>query len=176
MKYVMKFGILYGEDGKVAFAKIKNTVVGPVRKICSDEGEVLLQTDIHYIDMKKEHCEDVRNKEYTLRDNKGIVVGSSRPGYAQDEDPDENGWPAFRLPKVDHAEVILEKIKFSLNMYNSQYYVLRNTNGEEVLSILHKGITGGWFFDDKQGFAPEILCAIFVFCRYMEQENELLIV
>lgn len=133
MKYVMKFGILYGEDGKVAFAKIKNTVVGPVRKICSDEGEVLLQMDIHYIDMKKEHCEDVRNN-------------------------------------------ILEKIKFSLNMYNSQYYVLRNTNGDDVLSILHKGTTGGWFFDDKQGFAPEILCAIFVFCRYMEQENELLIV
>ena len=35
---------------------------------------------------------------------------------------------------------------------------------------------GGWLFHDDHGFAPEVLCGIFAFCRYIEQENEFLIV
>ena len=176
MRYVMKFSVLYGEDGREMLAKIKNSVVGPVRKVYSGEEVLRLQTDIHYLNMQKEYCEDVRNKKYIMTNSAGKVIGMGRPGYAKDDNPDKTGWPAFRVPKVDHAELMLEEQKYLLNMHNGQNYILRNTKGDEVLSIMHKGISGGWIFDDRQGFPPEILCGVFIFCRYIEQENELLIV
>lgn len=42
--------------------------------------------------------------------------------------------------------------------------------------IMRRGLCGGWLIDAFDDFSPEILCGIFVFCRYVEQENEFLIV
>ena len=61
-------------------------------------------------------------------------------------------------------------------MHNSQNYSLINAHNSEVLRIMHKGIAGGWAVEDICGFVPEIICGIFIFCRYIEQENEFLIV
>lgn len=61
-------------------------------------------------------------------------------------------------------------------MHNSQNYSLINNANSEVLRIMHKGISGGWIVEDTCGFLPEIICGIFIFCRYIEQENEFLIV
>ncbi|MBC8576279.1 hypothetical protein H8717_07655 [Oscillospiraceae bacterium BX1] len=66
--------------------------------------------------------------------------------------------------------------EYLLTMHNSQNYSLTNNDNSEVLRIMHKGIVGGWTVEDHCGFAPEILCGIFAFCRYIEQENEFLIV
>ena len=41
---------------------------------------------------------------------------------------------------------------------------------------MHRGIAGGWTLEDNCGFSPEMLCGIFIFCRYIEQENEFMIV
>lgn len=66
--------------------------------------------------------------------------------------------------------------EYVLTMHNSQNYSLMDTNDLEVLCIMHKGIAGGWMVESNCGFAPEIICGIFTFCRYIEQENEFLIV
>ena len=66
--------------------------------------------------------------------------------------------------------------EYLLTMHNSQNYSLINAHNSEVLRIMHKGIAGGWAVEDHSGFTPEIICGIFIFCRYIEQENEFLIV
>ena len=40
----------------------------------------------------------------------------------------------------------------------------------------HRGLIGGWTVEDDAGFTPEILCALFTFSRYLEHENEFVVV
>ena len=98
------------------------------------------------------------------------------PDYAKGENPDEVGWPAVRVPRVDHAEIYIEEKKYILEMHNSQSYSLLDCTGETVLRIMHRGICGGWNLITDYKFMPEIICGLFLFCRYIEQENELLII
>ena len=42
--------------------------------------------------------------------------------------------------------------------------------------IMHRGLCGGWSIDADEAFSPGILCGLFAFCRYMEHENEFMIV
>lgn len=46
----------------------------------------------------------------------------------------------------------------------------------EVVHILHRGIMGGWTIEDETGLLPKNLCGLFVFCRYLERENEFMTV
>ncbi|MCI6377313.1 MAG: chromate transporter [Clostridiales bacterium] len=64
----------------------------------------------------------------------------------------------------------------SLVMQSIQNYVLTAQSGRAVVQILHKGLAGGWSIEADDKFPPEIICGIFLFCRYIEQENEFNIV
>ena len=165
MKYTIKAGVLYKNESQLALARIKSALLGPQRKILSIAGELLLTADVRYLDESKASSGDVRNWEYLLTDNDNQLVGSARPGYADGDDPDVVGWPICRMPGVDHANIVVNGEEYLLTMHNS-----------EVLRIMHKGIAGGWIVEDICGFVPEIICGIFIFCRYIEQENEFLIV
>ena len=176
MQYMIKTGVLYKSDSQVALARVKSALLGLQRKIQSMAGEPLLTADVRYLDESKASSGDVRNREYILTDNESQVFGSARPGYADDDDPDVAGWPICRMPRVDHAHVSVGATEYILIMHNSQNYSLTDSSNSEVLRIMHKGIAGGWTLEDSSGFAPEILCGIFAFCRYIEQENEFLIV
>ena len=175
MQYTIKSGVLYNET-QTALAKIKSALLGPQRKIFSITNETLLTADIRYLDESKASSGDVRNREYILTDTKNQLVGSAHPGYAEGDDPNVVGWPICRMPRVDHADLVMNGKEFLLTMHNSQNYSLMDTNDLEVLCIMHKGIAGGWMVESNCGFAPEIICGIFTFCRYIEQENEFLIV
>ena len=61
-------------------------------------------------------------------------------------------------------------------MQNSQNYTLRDRAGYIVVQIMHRGLTGGWNMEVDEDFTPEILSGLFAFCRYIEQENEFLVV
>lgn len=175
MQYTIKSGVLYNET-QTALAKIKSALLGPQRKIFSITNETLLTADIRYLDESKASSGDVRNREYILTDTKNQLIGSAHPGYAEGDDPNVVGWPICRMPRVDHADLVMNGKEFLLTMHNSQNYSLMDTNDLEVLCIMHKGIAGGWMVESNCGFAPEIICGIFTFCRYIEQENEFLIV
>lgn len=53
---------------------------------------------------------------------------------------------------------------------------LTKENGTVVLQIMHRGIAGGWTIDTVEKFQPQVICGLFMFCRYIEQENEFIIV
>ena len=165
MKYTIKAGVLYKNESQLALARIKSVLLGPQRKILSIAGELLLTADVRYLDESKASSGDVRNREYLLTDNENQLVGSARPGYADGDDPDVVGWPICRMPGVDHANIVVNGEEYLLTMHNSQNYSLLNTCN-----------SGGWIVEDICGFVPEIICGIFIFCRYIEQENEFLIV
>ena len=175
MRYTIKSGVLYNES-QTALATIKSVLLGPQRKIISMTNETLLTTDIRFLDELKVSSGDVRNREYILTDSESRLLGSARPGYADEDDPNVAGWPICRMPRVDHANVSIGAETYVLTMNNSQNYSLTDINHLEVIRIMHKGINGGWMVESNCEFAPEIICAIFTFCRYIEQENEFLIV
>lgn len=176
MKYIMKSGGLYTEQPSAPLARIKSNLVGPVKKIYLREDMPVMKTDIcNNADTEKSRG-DVRNRIYTLTNRDGHKIAEAYPDYADGEDPNVMGWPICRLPRVDHARIIIHDSNYMLTMHNSQNYSLLDKNNYEVLRIMHRGIAGGWVLDDQNGFTPEVLCGLFIFCRYVEQENELLIV
>lgn len=69
---------------------------------------------------------------------------------------------------MQNANIVVNGEEYLLTMHNSQNYSLINAHNSEVLRIMHKGIAGGWAVED--------ICGIFIFCRYIEQENEFLVV
>lgn len=176
MQYMIKAGVLYKNKSQIAMAKIKSTLMGQQKKIQSMTDQLLMTAYIRCLDESKASSGDVRNREYILTDSENQLIGSARPGYEDGDDPDVVGWPICRMPRVDHAEISVKGEKYLLTMHNSQNYFLTNTQNSEVLRIMHTGIAGGWTVEDHCGFAPEIICGIFTFCRYIEQENEFLIV
>lgn len=176
MQYMIKAGVLYKSDSRASLAKIKSVLIGSLKMIHKMTGELLLEISIRYLDESKANTGDVRNREYILTDSEGRLLGYARPGYADGDDPEVVSWPICRMPRVDHAHVSVGGIEYVLTMHNSQNYSLTDTNNSEVLRIMHKGIAGGWSLEDSYGFTPEILCGIFTFCRYIEQENEFVIV
>ena len=85
-------------------------------------------------------------------------------------------WPICRMPRVDHAAVTIDGKPYALVMHNSQNYGLNDPSGYTVVQIMHRGLCGGWDIDADEAFSPGILCGLFAFCRYMEHENEFMIV
>ena len=176
MNYILKWGILYEENYEKDLAKIKSVLIGTEKNIYLQGNEWVAKTKIRNLNQNIENNGDVRLREYVMLDNDEHVIILGHPDYAKGENPDEAGWPAVRVPRVDHAEIHIDKEKYILEMHNSQNYSLKNCKGEIILQIMHKGICGGWNLVTEHNFKPEIICGLFVFCRYIEQENELLII
>ena len=74
------------------------------------------------------------------------------------------------------AKVVIGGGEYTLCMENEQNYIVLDDSNTEVIRIVHKGITGGWKIENGRDFSPEVLCGVFIFCRYIEQENEFLMV
>jgi len=53
---------------------------------------------------------------------------------------------------------------------------LKDAAGYTVVQIIHRGQCWGWNIDADEVFSPGILCGLFAFCRYMEHEDEFIIV
>lgn len=176
MKYLMNSGVLSLESSSTLLAKIKSSLVGPTKKIYLPGNLPVLNISIHNLDAPERPRGDVRNRLYIMTDRELNRIAEAHPDYAPGEDPDITGWPVCRLPQVDNGRVIVQGTPFLLTMHNSQNYSLRSESGQNVLRMMHRGICGGWIFEDDHGFEPELLCGLFVFGRYLEQENEFLIV
>lgn len=175
MNYIMKSGCLCNEQSGETLAKNNSTFSGPLKRILLSETNTEYHTDIRKLDAPAQRSGDVRFREYFFG-NPGNTMMTGQPGYAEGEDPLPAGWPVCRLPRVDHAQIRIGGNEYHLAMHNSQNYTLQDENGYVILRIIHRGLIGGWLFHDDHGFAPEILCGLFAFCRYIEQENEFLIV
>lgn len=180
MQYVIKSGMLYDRDQKKTLARVKREFTGSERKILSADGAPVLRTEIRRPDRAADPSlnamDSIRSVEYILEDMDGCVCASAQPDYAEGEAPEKTGWPPYRMPKVDHAHLRMDGREFKLVMRGGAGYTLSELSGREVLRILHRGITGGWDIDAADRLRPETICGLFVFCRYMERENEIVIV
>lgn len=159
MKYTLLGGILFLRDAVAA--RITGVFTGPEKQIFSSDGQLLLRTDIR----------DACPRQYRLLDARGNLIAHAEP------DGEKNaafGWPRQSLPRVEHARLMLREAEYRLTMRNSQNYVLERPNGEAAVTVFHRGLTGGWDIEAKDALSPEVLCGVFVFCRYLEQENEFL--
>lgn len=176
MRYTMKAGALYRDDSKEVLVKMKSALNGPEKRIYRDGEGMTMKTGIRYPDSQKEYSGDIRNKEYIMTDGGDTVIAVGRPGYARGDGLEEAGRPVRGLPRIDRASLTVENQRFFLTMHDSRHYSLRDGKNDDILRILHKGLSGGWSIEDNHGFSLEIICGIFAFCRYIEQENEFLIV
>lgn len=150
MKYTMKSGVLYKEQSLQALAKIKGTLMGPLKKIYRSGEEPVLRADIRYPDARKEYNRDMQYREYVLVNDENEIAAAAHPGYAEGDDPAVTGWPICRMPKVDHAQVAIEAGSYLLTMHNSQNYSMRDSKGCEMLHIMHIGISGGWSMNQSK--------------------------
>ena len=176
MKYIMKSGVLSVSGSGEKLAYIKHPFAGVRKCVALYDGDTQYHTDIDIAGAPPEKRGDVRYRVYTLKNDRGKTLMRAQPGYAKDEDPDVVGWPICRVPKVDHADILIAGSAYLLVMHNSQNYSLQNKESTTVLQIMHKGISGGWDIETDEAFDAQIICGLFVFCRYMEQENEFIIV
>lgn len=176
MRYTMKSGVLFSDHPYQKVARIKGEIIGNEKRIFRCDEQPILTTAISYIDEQKKHSGDVRDKKYIMQNCRDEIVASANPYYAPEDDPSVMGWPICRAPRVDHARIVIGDAEYLLTMHNSQNYSLRDSQSSEILRVLHRGLPGGWILEDEHGFAPEILCGLFAFCRYIEQENEFIVV
>ena len=175
MRYVMRSGVLYREPN-CALVKLKGVFVGPEKRVHLLDGTLVLRTSIKEFDVPADRKADVRSHAYVMLNAKDEEIAVARPDYADGDDPAVVGWPICRMPRVDHAAVTIHGKQYLLTMQNSQNYTLRDRAGYIVVQIMHRGLIGGWNMEVDEDFAPEILCGLFAFCRYIEQENEFLVV
>ena len=176
MRYTLKAGMLYKEDRQAPLIHMKGVFSGPEKIIYLPNEEQVLRTDIRNLPVPSGKRKDVRFREYVMLDPNGRTIASGKPDYAEGDDPAVVGWPICRMPKVDHAAVTIDGKPYALVMHNSQNYGLKDPAGYTVVQIMHRGLCGGWNIDTDEAFSPGILCGIFAFCRYMEQENEFVVV
>lgn len=114
-------------------------------------------------------------RQYVIYDRNGNVYASAEPAYDVGNRP-EAEWPGFRTVGTNQAKLLIGGQEFCLIMQNSQNYYMEDGDGKTVLKVLHRGLAGGWDIESADGISPEMACGIFVFCRYLEQENEFLAV
>ncbi len=174
MNYTMSAGMLFCRKHKLA--QIKSAFTGPERQILSADKDLLLRADIRNLETPPESRGDVRFRQYILRDAMGSERAVAKPDYAEGNDPAVTGWPIYRMPRVDHAQILMNDREYCLTMQNSQNYTLNDAMGKVVIQIRHRGLSGGWDIEAAAEMPPEIICGIFVFCRYIESENELVMV
>ncbi len=170
-EYVLSAGALYEKATGKMCMRIKGVLSHEERRILSPDGGTVL-TAVARNDGDPGGEGDVSGRTYALLDSAGAECAQARPRYAAGQDPARTGWPVNRMPRVDRARVTLGGVRYSLVMVNSQTYALLDSGGRAVLRIVHRGLTGGWGVEDQSGLRPEIVCGVFVFCRYIERENE----
>ena len=177
MQYQMKSGVLYDPAGQQPLARIKGVFCGPEKEIQTTDGSnTLFYTGIRQTEAPDPCPDSLPYREYVMYSGQGTVYVIAHPDYAEGEDPASASWPLCRMPRVDHAVLSYGGNAYTLVMENEQNYVLLDATQAHIVQILHRGISGGWNIEAPDGFPAVFLCGLFVFCRYIEKENEFIVV
>lgn len=171
MHYVIQTGILFSAENQ-PLMRIKGAFSGQEKTISRPDGTIVMRTMIRSIQPNSAYAADVHNHEYVLLNEAETAVATAKPDYAEESDASATEWPVCRLPRVDHASVMLRGQEYRLNFQNSQNYTMTDSSGAVCVQIYHRGLMGGWNVEADEAFLPGELCGIFAFCRYLELENE----
>lgn len=172
VSYKMKAGALFEEAGDRPLACLDRACFGTEKQILSPEGEVLLRTRIGALAPSPDQMESTPGREYLMLGPAGALYARALPEYAAGDASIDDGWPLSRVPRVDHARLEYGGETFLLAMRNSQNYTLYDSARHILVQIIHMGLPGGWSVETQRQFPPQFLCGLFVFCRYLELENQ----
>lgn len=167
MKYIIQAGSLYQTDNGRPGVKLAylESPYYPVRKtILSPDGRVKLYADIQTSGSSGK----IRERCYTLKDPLDQVILSGTPGPA--------GHITFNAPRIDHVKIDMDHKAYVLTMKNSQEYRLVDEDDRKAAQILHNGTEGGWKIETEPLFSPYALMGLYIFCRYLDKENEFITV
>ncbi len=170
-RYCIRSGNLFAvEDDRpaVRLEFLKLSPLGNRKRVFASDGRMELETNIEMTGQGT----SLRNRRYTMTDPQGGVLAVGSPEYEESDDPDTVGWSIYRVPCVDHVLIKGPNSDFSLRMLNSQNYRLLDAKGRIVFELIHHGLCGGWNIEAEDCFEPKMLLGFFIFCRYLEQENE----
>lgn len=175
-QYYLKTGILYREADSQALARIDSPFWEREKRILSKEGQEIWKIGMRECKGGSEGNGEGHHKEYVMYGPEGQAYMTGTPQYAAGEDPAVAGWPLCRMPRMDHVCINIGTVQYCLQMGDGYRYHMIDEEGQEILQICHQGIKGGWQIRADKDLIPEVVCGIFLFCRYLEQENEFLAV
>ncbi len=176
MHLTLKSGFLYAgsEQEKTQLASIKSHgILGPCKLILSPDGRTMLHTDIETVPAAQSG--DAFFHRYLLCRGQDTVA-TGIPQYAQGEDPAVYGWPMCRAPKVDKVRLTSIWGEYELFLHSCKDYEVRAQTDSLLAIISHKGLFDGWQLEVYHDVDFYFLCGLFVFCGYMDQENDFIVV
>lgn len=170
MKYTIRAGRLYSGDGDEILCRIKG-IISEEKRVEDAAGWLCLS--LRVLRNKEDKSGDIRFYRYVMLDPQGAEISSASPDYAHEEDPRKVGWPFGRLPRADRAIVRWKEQQYHLRMRDTCTYVMTDCFDQEAACLVHRGIKGGWNVTAREVFSPAMVCGLFVFCRYLERENDM---
>lgn len=173
MIYYLTAGVLCAADEAQPLAHIRGCLCGAEKQVFNGDNSLLLRTDIRLL---YPDAQAVPAKEYVMYGPDGSELAVARPRCSTGDDPSAASWPVCRMPRADEAVLTMEGREYTLVMENVQNYVLTDAQGRCAVRIIHRGMTGGWKLDVSQPLSPPLLCGLFIFCRYLEKENEFVVI
>lgn len=171
MKYCFKAGVLYAADGEKPLASIRAVLGAQRRNIFAPDGGLLAHTEVRPRPGLCGAEQGVERREYVLYDRGEKECAVARPAYCAQDDPSVAGWPVCRTPRADSARLSANGKEAVLQMFDSAHYRLQTADGV-LVQLTHRGMRGGWDMEARAGLSAVFLCGVFLFCRYLERENE----
>ncbi len=167
MKYIVQAGSLYQIDNGrpgTKLACIKSPYYPVQKTILSPDGRVKLYADIQASGSSGK----IRERCYTLKDPLNQVILRGTPGSASHI--------TINTPRIDHVKIDTKHKAYVLTMKSSQECRLVDEDNWKVAEILHNGTEGGWKIEAEPLFTPYVLMGLYIFCRYLDKENEFITV
>ena len=162
MKYLIKAGSLYQIDNGRPGTKLAclKSPYYPVKKtILSPDGRIRLFAEIR--------PSGNREQMYILSDSLNQIILSGSPGYSKN-------LTISSEPHLNQIKITLEHRIYNLFMKNTQECLMMDENSWVSAKLTHRGTGGGWLLEADPVFSPYILMGLFIFCRYLDKENEFL--
>ncbi|MFU0831420.1 MAG: hypothetical protein ACFWUC_00535 [Oscillospiraceae bacterium] len=174
MKYQIRAGSLYAvidgrTAGKLAFVQSpfyteKQTILSP-----DGSGKLIAQ-------VRTDGRPGTQGKEYVITDAQEQIVVIGKPMCSEEENSDVDSEIMFPMSRMDTVRLEMNHTVFNLRMRNSQNYCLEDEKGQKKLEMIHNGITGGWTVETEDAIDPLILMGIFLFSRYLDKENQYVVI
>lgn len=171
MNYYIHFGKLYlrkKNQQEICLCYIKGPFYSTNKTIISSKDNSILKAEIE----QKQKDGKLDSRKYLLKDEADHIIAEGHPEYAEGADP----WPVSHAPRVNRLHINMQDSTYELKMLNSQNFVMKDQKDCSVMEIIHNDIGGGWNTVIYKDFDSCIVMGMFVFCRFLDKENEFMVV
>lgn len=171
MKYHIHYGKLFPvsqDEKKDCLCYIKPPVYSQNKRLCSADGRQEVSVEIIETGAGSQHPAH----RYIIKDPAGNLLAAGQPGYTGGSDIH----PFSRGPRADHVAIKLPGASCMLQMQNSQNFILIMEDGKKAMELIHNGVSGGWNVSADDSLDAMLVMGIFLFSRYLDKENEFVVV